>query len=1112
MKRVLTSLITLLLLLVGVGVANAAVGDVVTTLEGLSTSKVYTIKAPRGKIVLSAAKTGVVSDYKSEGTVENTGNYCTEEGADQWAILPYKGNYLLYNVAVGKFLSPSGSLVAVADNAFMWKLLLAGNPTGDYVFKFKDVASDGTSEGGNTMNNNNSGAWVCNGWSSEDNGNRLAFIEAGDFSGSIGDFSWKVVDGDGNEKWSTAGVALVGSTIEAPLPSPGLVLDPATVVVADGMNAVSTYTVDDSVLPFKYSSSFDNATWYRMTVRGGAKNCMFDGTNVKNSTDAIETLTDDYYFALVGDPFGYKLYNYTAGKSAPIGPATSAENPRLAAAASAEEGGTFIFEYSSAGNGFQLFRYADGELAYINDVGGFMGVWRTAGNRTDNGSDWRYIPAPTFAELGELIAQYGDINATSAQGVYTAESAAAVSAAAKAAKRVRAKAGPAAIESAYNALEEAVNGLVAAEGYWTVSETATMPEPGKMYAVQNAYNNTYLGANNGCTEKFGEITNDNIWSVEATDNNTTDGYGTYVLKSIEKGGYWQYVNYGEQTWDESTPYDGYDWYGYAGTNADFGALATAQQITILAAEATADDSRTSVGEGKAVENVYVLTAAETIMDKYFKIGTQNHPPMNVAFEPWREDVGWKFFEATFVNDLNGKLAKVIESYSDLPTEGSEDPGFYSDAVVAPFVAAKAAAEALLDSDDDDAIRTAIANLDAAAATLQAADVNPVTEGDYFIVSAYKGFYTTQGVEKALKVDPAEAGGTAYLRWGTFDNSDKTQVFTLTKLAGGGFSLKNYATQEYVDAPANPTTYSQRVLMTADANAAAEHTFTPYTAAGVGVFDINSNKYVDSQYNYHFYHCESNSAGAGGAGIIVGWGAGADASWWTLRKVTDEDRAAMEQAEVTESLKQAVAEATEALNAAINYTKGDEGLIASDASNLSTNASSLSLTTLVNGTLNETTETWPNYTSEGFAYLQVDLTGKDVTDFYLYQSPRAGGYYKDDMPKSWVIEASDDGQNWTYINTEVTDGDKVVAGEYYPAPIVHLGKAYKNVRFSSYTSISGRTGHTDHFALAEFQLYKATGDQIGGATGEAKANLEALIADAQQKITNNNGTNDDAAAL
>ena len=107
MKRVLTSLIALLLLLVGVGVANAAVGDVITTLDGLSAGKVYTIEAPRGKLVLNAAKTGIVSDYTQSG--ENTGAYSTDPGADQWAVVPYKNFYLLYNVAKAQFLKPSGS-------------------------------------------------------------------------------------------------------------------------------------------------------------------------------------------------------------------------------------------------------------------------------------------------------------------------------------------------------------------------------------------------------------------------------------------------------------------------------------------------------------------------------------------------------------------------------------------------------------------------------------------------------------------------------------------------------------------------------------------------------------------------------------------------------------------------------------------------------------------------------------------------------------------------------------------------------------------------------------------------------------------------------------------
>ena len=410
MKRVLTSLIALLLLLVGVGVANAAVGDVITTLEGISAGKVYTIEAPRGKLVLNAAKTGIVSDYTQSG--ENTGAYSTDPGADQWAVVPYKNFYLLYNVAKAQFLKPSGSFGAVASDAFLWSLMMASNPTGDYVFKFKDV-SDGQT-GGNTLNNNNSGGWPCNGWSTEDDGNRLKFTEAGTMDVAVGEVDWSVVDGDQNVKYNIKGAAVAGSTmgLDFSLSYPGVVLDPASIVVsAEGNNVTSTYTVDESVLPFKYSKSFDDATWYRMTVlRSPEKNCKFDGTNINNVTGNVDKVTGEYAFAFVGDPFGYNIYNYAAGKDKPIGPATSEGNPRLAVG-DAAAAGTFVFEYSPAGNGNQIFRFADGELAYINDVGSYLGVWRTTGNYTDGGSNFKFTevdfalvdPAAALQELEDEI-------------------------------------------------------------------------------------------------------------------------------------------------------------------------------------------------------------------------------------------------------------------------------------------------------------------------------------------------------------------------------------------------------------------------------------------------------------------------------------------------------------------------------------------------------------------------------------------------------------------------------------------------------------------------------------------------------------------------------------
>ena len=1492
MKRVLTSLITLLLLLVGVGGANAAVGDVITTLEGISAGKVYTIQAPRGKIVLSASETGIVSDFKSEGTVDNTGACSTAPGADQWAVVPYKNFYLLYNVAKGQFLSPKGSFGTVASDEYLWSLLMAGNPTGDYVFKFKDV-SDGQT-GGNTLNNNNSGSWPCNGWGTEDNGNRLMFTEAGDIDLDIADVNWSVVGADEDVKYSIAGASVVGSNISLTLPYAGVVLDPAVVTVsADGNNVTSTYTVDETALPFKYSKSFGDATWYRMAVlRNPEKNCKFDGTNINNVAGEVTEVTNEYLFALVGDPFGFNLYNYAAGKEKPIGPATSEGNPRLAAGDAA---GTFIFEYSPTGNGHQIFRFADGETAYINDVSSYLGVWRTTNNWGDDGSNFKFteaVPRHTYIELEDIIAQFDGLVGSDAPGAYPAETLDPVLAAVSEVKalgltdassvddisaayekiarpasylvlneltegyytlfcdnaKIKAngkepkamyvdasalqvrwgkyeenslkfvfkvtanadgtynlqsaenayyaggsasfcgvasataapefpatfnfyagtgscyikannwtycpqgnpngdKDGPSyvwgyngegtsggnvpyaewtwrlspvadatieammsegldallaslpesveggddpntytaasveayaqAIETAEGALnatadlraeaymdlmeavgslevnpitegyyfitsagngpgysdgpynyedknalynadgivqwkayskkdkteiykfeaapdgwmvynvadgtyinkgtgayncdvtttaeattsqkfvqmgkatgkfaiysetyayglannhngspnatgkvgiwgstseaaqfgvnqwflhkisDEEAEDLLYPGGYWEFAETATMPIPGKKYAMKNAYNGKYLDANTGIVATPNALSGVNIWTVEATDDMVEDTYGAYILKSVEKDGYFQYVDYGSKTFDDGTPYDGYDWYSYAGFNGEFGAAATAQKFTILEATADETDNRTSVNKDRDVEGVYVLTAAATVKDKYYKLGTQN---TNAALEPWREDVGWKFFEASFVKDIKGELAKALEVYGDLPTEGSNDPGFYSPETVAPYAAALDAANKIAEDASKKEYRETIDNLAAAYNTLKGADVNPITDGYYYIVNADPLFVEKQGVEKSLYVD--EVGD--YLKWKTFNRADKKQVFEIKKLESGNFTIQNYATQAYVTAPTDCSKASQGVWTAAEPLATAEQKITYNATWGPSQFELKSTAYSIS------YHPESNSGGSGASGKIVGWYTSwSSMSAWYLYKVEDADWDAMEQAEITESLKEMIADATNTLNENVSYTQGTTGLIESDASNLSSNASSLSLTKLVNGVLAETTETWPSYPS-GDSYLQVDLTGKETADLYLTIAPRTGGYMKADTPKSWIIEGSDDGQTWNFINTEVTDGDKLAEGQLYTYPAIHMNAPYKYVRFTSTVAIDNRTGKTNHFALGEFQLYTATAETIyNAAIAEKVTALEQAIADAQAKVAANNGTNEDVSNL
>lgn len=624
---------------------------------------------------------------------------------------------------------------------------------------------------------------------------------------------------------------------------------------------------------------------------------------------------------------------------------------------------------------------------------------------------------------------------------------------------------------------------------WQIAEEASAPEAGKSYFVKNAYNGKFLDSENGASATYNALKNSAIWSIKAT-GDQLDNNDTYYLYSNGKDGYWKYANY-------SDGMDGFDWYGYIGMNAAFGKTDNAQAFTVLAAtEADVNDSRTNVGANKEVKG-YVIAATDLFEEQIFKLGVQGN---DVALEPWNEDVAWEFYEATPTDDLMEVLAAAIEAYGDGPTESSENPGFYGAAVVEPYVAALEQAKAITSAEDEVAVRKAIRELEEA---YEALVKNPLEDGYYYIVNAAAAFKENQGVEKALYV---ETTGD-FLKWQTLDRTSENQIFAIKKLESGNYTIQNHGTGAYVTAPIDCSKASQGVY-TAEAPAdSAEQVIIYNDTYGEGQFELKSTAYTIS------YHPESNSGGKGSSGKIVGWyTAWSDFSAWYLYKVEDADWETIEQAKITDALKEAIAEATATLNEYVTYTKGTDGLINSDASNLSSNASSLNLAALVNGNLEENWETWPAYTAEGIAYLQVDLTDKEVADIYISLAPRTGGYAQGDTPKGWTISASNDGENWDYITYIATEADSIAVGKLYTYPAVNIGNEYTYVRFTSPGSISGRTGHTDHFALSEFQLYNATRDAIENkGFAEAVAEFEAAIATAREKA-NTSATQEDIDAL
>ena len=392
MKKLNYLLATMLALILSTGLAKANVGDVITSLDQLSNSKCYTIKAPRGALVMNTSGTAACSSHTGNGgTVYTSASTTAEDG--QWAILTLNGNsYYLYNVGARKFLNADNTITPAQKSTLTLKDLTS--PNGNYKFKI--------TSGSNTLNNNNQGGFALDGWSTEDNGNKLVITEAGDFDPSIFDtqitYTYNYLF-NGEVVYTESRTSFRGEEYSAIKPQnrvPGHVSysgGPTGTVQSTDQN--KTYdivcTLDKAKMPFKYSSSFEDAKWYQIKIeRTPAKYAKFDGTNISNSTTAPTETTAEDRFAFVGNPFGFKIYNQAAGADKAFGPEASAANATLTAS-DATNGATFVFEISSENNLNRIFRNVDNEVAYLNDINSKLGYWYSTNNRHDAGSNFTFI-------------------------------------------------------------------------------------------------------------------------------------------------------------------------------------------------------------------------------------------------------------------------------------------------------------------------------------------------------------------------------------------------------------------------------------------------------------------------------------------------------------------------------------------------------------------------------------------------------------------------------------------------------------------------------------------------------------------------------------------------
>lgn len=408
---------------------------------------------------------------------------------------------------------------------------------------------------------------------------------------------------------------------------------------------------------------------------------------------------------------------------------------------------------------------------------------------------------------------------------------------------------------------------------YDIAADATAPVEGKTYVLKNAYNSKYLSTNGGTVTSVNTIAKSEIWTIEAS-GKTADGQPTYYLKSAtqpDTAAYWQYEDYGSKTWDATTPYDGYDWFGYAGLNAEFGPAATAQEFTILPATANADpDTRTGVASGKEPTG-YVLTAAVKIFDKFYKLGVQGN---NAAMEPYNEDVAWTFLEATGVSDPDSALQIALTNYGQKEMRGGTAPGYYSAGAVDQYNEIVSDAKAAQEGTAAEKRASVQALLATDTLTFE---TNPIVEGYYYIVSAGNGPGYSGGPynneERWAMYNDANR-----VKFAEYDSNSTRYVYQLTQ-SGDNWMAKNIQDNSYIGE--GTAAYDGEVTATEGASVAQV-----FTLEKEGKYAINPST------GSYVYSTAANHNGATAAGNLSIWGTPAEAgtygvNLWYLVPCSDE---------------------------------------------------------------------------------------------------------------------------------------------------------------------------------------------------------------------------------
>ena len=378
-------------------------------------NKAYQLTCKRGTWAYAGGK---LTSTEAAGIATSS-----EDAKQQFVFVEKDSKLYIWNQDAQHFLNNAGKAVNILQAS---PVEFSKQGDGTLFFHFTDAS-------GKYINMNNEKLVVIDGWSSADDGNKMNLVEVGDADVTliksileadaqmaVTTITWNVRDAEGNiVKSEVKANCIEGESVSTGISAAYVTLSGKTSVVAgkEDQTIDLTYTVADNA-PFKYSKSYNDATWYTLTIRS-TKYPAYNAETGKfpNATSKPAETTLNNIFAFAGNPFNLVILNGALGEEQALG--LVGDRYKGVALADADK---LSFENN---NGHLVFARNANTVSHVNDVNGELGEWNNGASATDGGSSFTFEPVDE-----EIIkALFAEPAAFEPEFVYSIENGAKVSAA-----------------------------------------------------------------------------------------------------------------------------------------------------------------------------------------------------------------------------------------------------------------------------------------------------------------------------------------------------------------------------------------------------------------------------------------------------------------------------------------------------------------------------------------------------------------------------------------------------------------------------------------------------------------------------------------------------------